>query len=211
MQNHGDQPMVLRERMIERQLKARGIHDERLIAAFQKVEREKFVPTETQDQAYEDHPLSIGYEQTISQPYIVALMSESLGIVPTDRVLEVGTGSGYQTAILSELVQSIYSIEIVTDLYLMAKKRLGELGYQNVHLKCANGREGWPEEAPFDKIIVTAAANDFCPSWTDQLKEGGRIVAPIGEDDQELMLGTKVGGKLATRHLLSVRFVLLKG
>ena len=203
--------MVLREEMIEKQLKARGIHDERLIAAFQKVEREKFVPAEVQNQAYEDHPLAIGYEQTISQPYIVALMAESLELDPSDKVLEVGTGSGYQTAILSELVQSVYSIEIVPELYLMAKKRLGELGYQNVHLKCANGCDGWPQEAPFDKIIVAAAAKDFHSSWADQLKEGGRVIAPIGEEDQELMMGTKVGGRLMRRHLLSVRFVLLKG
>ncbi|MBI4372702.1 MAG: protein-L-isoaspartate(D-aspartate) O-methyltransferase [Candidatus Omnitrophica bacterium] len=198
--------------MVKRQLEARGITNPHVLSAFRKAAREAFVPKEFKAEAYEDHPLAIGYGQTISQPYIVAFMSQCLDLSKADRVLEVGTGSGYQTAILAELAGEIYSIEIVERLHVIAKLRLTELGYSNIHLKHADASDGWPEEAPFDKIIVTAAASHIPPALTAQLKEGGKIVIPIGdEESQDLVLGRKEKGTLVTKPLLGVRFVPMRG
>ena len=201
-----------REQMIERQLKGRGISDLKVLTAFKKVAREIFLPPALQDEAYEDHPLPIGHEQTISQPYIVALMTESLALTSSDRVLEIGTGSGYQTAILAELANEVYSIEINEALHKSAQACLKNQGYQNVFLKCDDGRKGWLEAAPFDKIIVTAAAEEIPKSLVEQLKEGGKMIIPVtvGLEEQDLILARKEKGILITRQLIPVRFVPLR-
>ena len=199
-----------RERMVERQLKSRGIRDVRVLSAFLKMPREIFVPRDLQKKAYEDHPLAIGFDQTISQPYVVALMTESLELASSDRVLEVGTGSGYQTAILATLSGEVYSIEIIAAFYEGAQARLQGLGFQNVHLRRGDGGQGWPEAQPFDKIMVTAGAEEVPSALVEQLKEGGRIVIPIGFGDQDLVLGKKEKGVLVTKQLIPVRFVPLQ-
>ena len=193
--------------MVQRQLKDRGISDLRILAVFQKTPRERFVPPELQDKAYEDHPVIIGYQQTISQPYIVALMTEVLELTPEDRVLEIGTGSGYQTAILANLVKEVYSIETIKALYEAAKQRLQELGFHNIYLKHDEGQKGWPKAQPFDKIIVTAGTKEIPPALIEQLAEGGRLVIPVGEGNQDLILGRKEHGVLVTKPLTAVRFV----
>lgn len=197
--------------MIQRQLKARGIMNAEVLNAFRKVPREAFLPKALHEKAYDDHPLPIGYGQTISQPYIVAFMTEKLEIDPQDRVLEVGTGSGYQTAILAELATEVYSIEIIDVLYKSAKERLARLGYQNVHLRHADGRNGWPERAPFNEIMVTAGGEMIPEALIEQLKEGGRLVMPVGREEQDLVLGRKEKEVLMLKQLLPVRFVPLRG
>ncbi|MBI3999803.1 MAG: protein-L-isoaspartate(D-aspartate) O-methyltransferase [Candidatus Omnitrophica bacterium] len=200
-----------RNEMVEWQLRSRGITNERVLAVFQGVPREAFVPKALEEKAYEDHPLPIGFDQTISQPYIVALMSQCLELTKSDRVLEIGTGSGYQTAILAELVQEVYSLEILEALYQVAKSRLESLGYSNIYLRNDNGSRGWPEGGFFDKIIVTAAAPQIPPALVEQLKEGGKIVIPIGtQDNQNLVLGQMEKGKLRLKQLAAVRFVPLQ-
>jgi protein-L-isoaspartate(D-aspartate) O-methyltransferase len=197
-----------RQRMVDQQLKPRGIKDERVLAAMAKVPREEFVPADERDGAYEDGPLPIGYDQTISQPYIVAFMTEQLQLKPGDRVLEVGTGSGYQAAILAELVADVYTIEIVEPLAKTAQATLQRLGYKNVHVKVGDGYQGWPEEAPFDAIIVTCAPDKVPQPLTNQLKEGGRLVIPVGERfAQQLYLLEKKNGQLKESATLPVRFV----
>jgi protein-L-isoaspartate(D-aspartate) O-methyltransferase len=197
-----------RQRMVEQQLKARGIKDERALAAMAKVPREEFVPADARVEAYEDGPLPIGYEQTISQPYIVAFMTEQLRSKPSDRVLEIGSGSGYQAAILAELVADVYTIEIVEPLAKTAEATLQRLGYKNVHLKVGDGYLGWPEEAPFDAIIVTCAPDKVPQPLIDQLKDGGRMVIPVGERfAQQLYLLEKQNGQLKESVTLPVRFV----
>jgi len=197
-----------RQRMVERQLKARDIKDERVLAAMTKVPREEFVPADERGEAYEDGPLPIGHGQTISQPYIVAFMTEQLRLKPSDRVLEIGTGSGYQAAILAELVSEIYSVEIVEPLARAAEATLQRLGYKNVHVKIGDGYKGWPEKAPFDAIIVTCAPDKVPQPLTDQLKDGGRMVIPVGERfAQELYLLEKKNGQLKESVTLPVRFV----
>ncbi len=201
-----------RQRMVERQLKGRGIKDERVLAAMGKVPREEFVPPESRDASYEDGPLPIGYDQTISQPYIVALMTEQLRLKSSDRVLEIGTGSGYQAAILAELVSEIYSVEIVEPLAKDAEATLQRLGYKNVHVKVGDGYKGWPEAAPFDAIIVTCAPEKVPQPLTDQLKDGGRMVIPVGERfAQQLYLLEKKNGQLKESVSLPVRFVPMAG
>ncbi len=203
-----DEPLArAREQMIQRHLVGRGVTDPSVLSVFRKTPREKFVPAELRARAYEDHPLTIGYGQTISQPYIVALMTEVLALRPTDRVLEVGTGSGYQTAILAQLAKEVYSIEAIKALYEAAKLRLEELSYRNIYLKHDDGRKGWPKAQPFDKIIVTAGTETIPPALVEQLKEGGRMVLPVGQDDQDLILGRKENGVLKTKPLVAVRFV----
>jgi len=185
---------------------------ERVMQAMGEVERDRFVPEELRDEAYENRPLPIGHEQTISQPYIVALMTDLLDTRPDHRVLEIGTGSGYQAAILSKLVKEVYSVERVAALAASAKARLAELGYDNVQVRCDDGNNGWPEAAPFDGIVVTAAALDVPESLTSQLKPGGRMVIPIGQrwGHQELMLIRKdEHGQIVTREVLGVAFVPL--
>ena len=194
--------------MVQQQLKARGINDERLLAAMAKVPREEFVPADQRAGAYQDGPLPIGYDQTISQPYIVAFMTEQLRPKPGDRVLEIGSGSGYQAAILAELVTEVYTIEIVEPLAKAAEATLQRLGYKNVHLKVGDGYKGWPEEAPFDAIIVTCAPDKVPQPLVDQLKDGGRMVIPVGERfAQQLYLLEKKNGQLKESVTLPVRFV----
>ncbi|MBU2101919.1 MAG: protein-L-isoaspartate(D-aspartate) O-methyltransferase [Candidatus Omnitrophota bacterium] len=176
-----DQYERLREEMVARQIIARGITDERVCAAFRHVPRHLFVPQVQRPLAYEDYPLSIGHGQTISQPYIVALMIEALSVASGDRVLEIGTGSGYQTALLAELGVVVYSVERIGHLAQSAAVVLGELGYR-VIIETADGTLGWPAQAPYDKIIVTAAAPMIPDAWSDQLVIGGRMVIPVGDE-----------------------------
>ena len=197
-----------RQRMVEQQLKPRGIKEERVLAAMAKVPREEFVPADARPSAYEDGPLPIGYDQTISQPYVVAFMTEQLRPKRSDRVLEIGSGSGYQAAILGELVAEVYTIEIVEPLGKSAEATLQRLGYKNVHVRVGDGYKGWPEEAPFDAIIVTCAPEKVPQPLVDQLKDGGRMVIPVGERfAQQLYLLEKKNGQLKESVTLPVRFV----
>jgi len=194
--------------MVHRQLMSRGITDARVLAAMAKVPREEFVPAELRGDSYEDAAVPIGNEQTISQPYIVAFMTEQLRLTPKDRVLEIGTGSGYQAAVLAELVDEVYSIEIVTALAKTAEATLARLGYRNVHLKISDGYKGWPEQAPFDAIIVTCAPDKIPQPLIDQLEDGGRMIIPVGERfAQQLFLLEKKNGRLKQSATLPVRFV----
>lgn len=197
-----------RQQMVQRQLMTRGINDARVLAAMAKVPREEFVAPESRAASYEDGPLPIGYGQTISQPYIVAFMTDQLRPKQSDRVLEVGTGSGYQAAILAELVSEVYSIEIVEPLAKSAEATLQRLGYKNVHLKIGDGYQGWPEEGPFDAIIVTCAPDKVPQPLVDQLKDDGRMVIPVGDRfAQQLYLLEKKNGQLKQSATLPVRFV----
>ena len=201
-----------RARMVKEQLILRGIHDERVLAALAKVPREDFVPEESRAETYGDHPLPIGYGQTISQPFIVAFMTEQSRPRRTDRVLEVGTGSGYQAAVLAELVAEVYSIEIIEPLARTAEATLQRLGYKNVHVRVGDGYKGWADKAPFDAIIVSCAPNHVPPALVDQLKENGRMLVPVGEAQaQELYLLEKENGELKRRAILPVVFVPMKG
>ena len=195
---------------MERQLRPRGIDDSRTLRAMAKVPREKFVAKELQARAYEDRPLPIGYGQTISQPFIVAFMTQELKPKPTDRILEVGTGSGYQAAVLAELVAEVYTIEIVKPLAESAEVRLRELGYKNVQVKAGDGYKGWREHAPFDAIIVTAAPDHVPEPLVEQLREGGRMIIPVGKTfAQELYLLEKRGGVVKQTAVIPVKFVPL--
>ncbi len=196
-----------RIRMVETQIRNRGVADPRVLKAMEEVPRHRFVPGNQVSGAYDDHPLPIGYGQTISQPYIVALMTECVRLEPEDRVLEVGTGSGYQAAILSRLVEKVFSIEIIEPLGLAARERLKDLGYSNVEVRIGDGYRGWPEEAPFDAVIVTAAPDTIPQPLIDQLADGGRMVIPVGAYYQELILLSKKNGKIKQRSIASVRFV----
>jgi protein-L-isoaspartate(D-aspartate) O-methyltransferase len=201
-----------RQLMVQQQLMGRGVHEERVLAAMAKVPREEFVPPDSRDASYEDGPLQIGYRQTISQPYIVAFMTEQLRPKLSDRVLEIGTGSGYQAAVLAELVADVYTIEIVEPLAKSAEATLQRLGYKNVHVKAGDGYKGWPEHAPFDAITVTCAPDHVPQPLIDQLKEGGRMIIPVGSfGDQELYLLEKKNGELQRRAVLPVRFVPMTG
>jgi len=196
-----------RARMVKEQLVGRDITDQRVLEVMRAVPRHEFVPKELRSMAYADHALHIGYEQTISQPYIVALMTQALAPKPTDRVLEVGTGSGYQAAVLAKLVRDVYSIEIVEPLAKRAAADLERLGFKNVHTKAGDGYAGWPEHAPFDAIIVTCAPTKIPPALVEQLKEGGRMVIPVGSEDQRLYLMEKRDGSMREREMIPVRFV----
>lgn len=198
-----------RERMVTQQISKRGIRDAYTLEAMKKVERHLFVPPHYMRMAYDDGPLSIGYGQTISQPYIVAYMTEIIEPKPNHKILEIGTGSGYQAAVLAEIVDSVYTIEIVTELGETATDRLQELGYDNVKVIKADGYNGLEEQAPFDAIVVTAASEHIPPSLIRQLKEGGKMVIPVGSPFlvQTLMLVEKKEGKIATSSLMPVRFV----
>ena len=196
-----------RERMVQEQILARGIRDSRVLEALRKVPRHRFVPPEMQPSAYEDSALPIGLGQTISQPYVVAFMTEALELKPEDRVLEIGTGSGYQAAVLSVLVREVYSMEIVERLGRQAEGRLKEMGYANVHVRIGDGYRGWPEAAPFDAIMVTAAPLDVPPALVAQLRSGGRMVVPVGRYVQSLIRVRRTVKGLERESLLPVRFV----
>jgi protein-L-isoaspartate(D-aspartate) O-methyltransferase len=200
-----------RERMVQDQIIARGIKDTSAIRALRNVPRHEFVPPELTSFAYEDHPLPIGYDQTISQPYIVALMTELIKPEKGRKVLEVGTGSGYQAAVLAEIVDSVYTIEILNGLAETAAVRLKRLGYFNVAVRCGDGYAGWKEAAPFDGIIVTAAADSIPPPLIEQLKDGGIMVIPVGSvmSIQSLTVVRKLGKEIKMQTVLPVRFVQL--
>lgn len=201
-----------RERMVKGQIAMRGVTDERVLAAMRKVPREEFVPEEMRTHSYDDRALPIGYEQTISQPFLVALMTDKLELKPTDRVLEIGTGSGYQAAILGELVAKVYTIEIVAPLGKQAEATLQRLGYKNVAVKIGDGYQGWLEHAPFDAVIVTCAPDHVPQRLVEQTREGGRIIIPVGPaGDQTLYLLEKKKGGLKQRQVLPVRFVPMTG
>ncbi len=198
--------------MVETQLRRRDVRDARVLEAMRKVPRHRFVPEAVRSQAYEDHPLPIGHEQTISQPYIVGFMTQALKVEPTHKVLEIGTGSGYQAAILGELAREVYTIEIVTPLAERSKALLAELGYRNVHVRAGNGYLGWPEQAPFDRIMVTAAPDEVPPALVQQLKVGGLMAIPVGTSfDQELRILRRTEKGLETLETLPVRFVPMTG
>ncbi len=197
----------LRELMVRDQIEARGVSDKRVLDAMRNVERHRFIPGHHVTSAYEDHPLPIGHGQTISQPYIVALMTELCELDGTEKVLEIGTGSGYQAAVLSLLAKEVYSIEIVAPLGQSAGRKLSELGYRNVQVRIGDGYLGWPDQAPFDVIILTASPPKIPQSLIDQLGEGGILVAPEGEYSQELVKITKQNGKVIKRTITYVRFV----
>lgn len=197
-----------REKMVKEQIAARGVTDERVLKAMRAVPRHQFVPERWRNDAYDDQPLPIGDGQTISQPYVVALMTEQLKTEPGHRVLEIGTGSGYQAAVLSGMVADVYTIEIIGSLGREADATLKRLGYKNVHVKIGDGYKGWPEQAPFDSIIVTCAPDHVPQPLADQLKEGGRMVIPVGPQlAQELYVIQKQNGQLRQSALLDVRFV----
>ena len=198
-----------RERMVTKQISKRGVKDVYTLDAMKKVERHLFVPPRYMRMAYDDGPLSIGYGQTISQPYIVAYMTEIINPKPGDKILEIGTGSGYQAAVLAEIVDKVYTIEIVSELAETASERLSTLGYNNVQVISGDGYFGLEKEAPFDAIVVTAASEHIPPSLIKQLKEGGKMIIPIGSPFlvQTLMLVEKKKGKISTSSLMPVRFV----
>lgn len=201
-----------REAMVETQLRKRGVKDERVLRAMATVPRHEFVPPQSRAAAYKDEPLAIGGGQTISQPYIVASMSAALGLSGSEKVLEIGTGSGYQAAVLSVLAGEVYSVEFQADLAKSAAERLQRLGFENVHVHCGDGSSGLKELAPFDAILVAAAAPSIPEPLLEQLAEGGRIIAPIGaEDRQELMLVRRHGNQYLSEGREACRFVPLVG
>jgi len=197
--------------MVREQIEARGVKDSLVLAAMRKVPRHLFVPERYRGEAYADHPLPIGHGQTISQPYIVAYMTEALGLKGNEKVLEIGTGSGYQAAVLAEIVDSVFTIEIIPELARSAEQRLKNLGYRNVFVRCGDGYKGWPEHAPFDAIIVTAAPDHIPQPLVNQLKGGGRMVIPVGSMFQELVLVVKRKEGIEKHPLLPVRFVPMTG
>ncbi len=200
-----------REQMVVSQIASRGVRDPLTLAAMRRVPRHLFVPDASVAQAYDDHPLPIGHGQTISQPYIVAFMTEALGLRGGESVLEVGTGCGYQAAVLAEIAARVYSIEIIEPLACEAAERLKRLGYANVSVRAGDGYLGWPEAGPFDGIMVTAAAPHVPEPLRQQLREGGRLILPVGEEWQELVLVTRRGGRFDERRVLPVRFVPMTG
>jgi protein-L-isoaspartate(D-aspartate) O-methyltransferase len=198
-----------RQTMVDDQIQGRGITDPRVLAAMRSVPRERFVPANVSTEAYADHPLPIGFGQTISQPYIVAYMSEALQVSKSSKVLEIGTGSGYQAAVLGELAGEVYSIEIVPQLADRARRTLDALGYKNIHVRTGDGYLGWPEQAPFDRIMVTAAPDHIPQPLVDQLATGGRLVIPVGRADQDLLLITRTPQGVVQQRTIPVRFVPL--
>jgi protein-L-isoaspartate(D-aspartate) O-methyltransferase len=211
--NQDDLYQAARQRMVKEDIQGRGIDDQRVLQAMLKVERHVFVLDAYRPMAYADRPLPIGEGQTISQPYIVALMTYHLHLKPEDRVLEIGTGSGYQAAVLAELTKEVYSIEIIEQLARTAQERLQALGYKNVWVKCGDGFYGWPEHAPYDAIMVTCATATIPERLIEQLGEGGRMILPLGDKPfvQSLTLVTKQGGELQRQSIADVVFVPMTG
>ena len=200
-----------RQRMVHEQLRGRDIDNPRVIDAMLAVPRHLFIPESERGRAYGDFPVAIGHGQTISQPYIVAFMTQELAVEPGDRVLEIGTGSGYQAAVLSLLAKEVYTIEIVTPLAERARETLASLGYRNVEVRAGNGYLGWPEKAPFDRIMVTAAPDEIPAPLIEQLKIGGLMAIPVGTDSQELRILRKTPAGMVTLRTLPVRFVPMTG
>ena len=206
-----DEYTALRERMVETQIARRGVVDSAVLAAMRTVPRHCFVPEKHRPYSYSDEPLPIGEGQTISQPYIVAYMTEAMELRSTDRVLEIGTGSGYQAAVLARIVDSVFTIEIIEPLAQRAESTLAELGYTNVFVRCGDGYRGWPEHAPFDAIIVTAAPDHVPKPLIDQLAVGGRLVIPVGIISQDLLVVRRIKDGVVTDTTLPVRFVPMTG
>ena len=202
---------IARKEMVQNQIVARGITNKKVINAMLEVERHKFVPEKLEKLAYNDYPLPIGEDQTISQPYIVALMTEKLNLKDGDKLLEIGTGSGYQAAILSLIVRLVYTIEIIPSLANSASQRLHEFGFSNIHVRCGDGFLGWPEAGPFDAVIITCAPPEVPEPLIKQLAEGGRLIVPLGDNFQILTLFKKVEGKFEKTEIIPVRFVPMKG
>ena len=201
--------MTTRERMIDEQIRRRDVRDARVLATLARVPRELFVPEAARHEAYEDHPVPIGHGQTISQPYIVAYMTEALRLQPSHRVLEIGTGCGYQTAVLAELAREVFSVELIPALATEARARLAGLGYRNVHIQVGDGHDGWPEHAPYDRILVAAAADSVPAALVEQLADTGILVIPVGAWNQELRILQKHGPRVDLLGTLGVRFVPL--
>jgi protein-L-isoaspartate(D-aspartate) O-methyltransferase len=200
-----------RRGMVDAQLRARGIRDARVLDAMRRVPRHLFVPEARRADAYIDGPLPIGYGQTISQPYIVAFMTEALAVAPDHRVLEIGTGSGYQAAVLSTLAQRVFTIEIVAPLAERARQTLATLSYRNVEVRSGNGYLGWPEQAPYDRVMVTAAPDEVPPALVQQLRIGGLMAIPVGSGVQELRILRRTPGGMQVLRTLPVRFVPMTG
>jgi protein-L-isoaspartate(D-aspartate) O-methyltransferase len=207
----GDPFTQARTRMVEEQLEGRDIRSTRVLEVLRRVPRHRFVPLEIQRDAYRDFPLPIGHGQTISQPYIVAFMTEALDVQPEHKVLEIGTGSGYQAAVLAELVREVYTMEIVAPLAATARATFDELGYKNIHTRTGNGYLGWPEQAPFDRIMVTAAPPEVPAALVEQLRPGGLMAIPVGTDAQELRIMRRTAKGLTIVRTLPVRFVPMTG
>ncbi len=207
-----DRWAALREKMVKEQIETRGVRDEKTLRAMRRVPRHLFVPEAARPAAYEDSPLPIGQDQTISQPFIVAYMTAALGLKGGEKILEIGTGSGYQAAILAEIAAEVYTIEIVPSLAASAAERLAALGYRNVRVRAGDGYRGWPEAAPFDGILVTAAPDHIPQPLIDELKPGARIVIPVGVSSQELrVLSKRADGSLVEERTMPVRFVPMTG
>ena len=201
-----------RHSMVEEQMEARGISDPATLEAMRAVPRHEFLPLRLREEAYGDYPLPIGHGQTISQPYIVAFMTEAIRPRPGEKILEIGAGSGYQAAVLAQMGAEVYTIEIVEPLAEMARQTLERLGYKNAHVKHGDGYRGWPEHAPFDAVIVTCAPDKIPPDLVAQLKDGGRMIIPVGGGmEQELVLLRKHGDKVEKQSVLPVRFVPMTG
>ncbi|HLL74036.1 MAG TPA: protein-L-isoaspartate(D-aspartate) O-methyltransferase [Pyrinomonadaceae bacterium] len=200
-----------RDRMVEEQIRARGIEDSAVLRAMRKVPRHRFVPEELRRHAYSDRPLPIGLEQTISQPAIVAYMTDAADVSKKDKVMEIGTGSGYQAAVLAELAREVYTIEIIPELAERARGVLAELGYKNVFTRTGNGYLGWPEQAPFDAIVVTAAPDEIPQALVDQLAVGGKMVIPVGTGNQEMVIVEKTSKGVTKKTTIPVRFVPMTG
>ncbi|MEE9127842.1 MAG: protein-L-isoaspartate(D-aspartate) O-methyltransferase [Planctomycetota bacterium] len=200
-----------RQQMVDRQIQGRGIRHQGVLAAMRRIPRHRFVPESLSARAYNDGPLPIGHDQTISQPYVVAFMTEALELGGDEKVLEIGTGSGYQAAILGQVARQVFTIEIVDPLAKSAGKLLAEMGYENIHVRSGDGYRGWPEKAPFDAIMVTAAPDHVPKPLVDQLRVGGRMILPVGDYSQELMLIRKTKNGIIKRSVLPVRFVPMTG
>ncbi len=202
---------TMRERMVDQQLRARDITDPRVLAAMLKVPRHEFVPHDMLRSAYDDSALPLAMGQTVSQPYIVAFMTQALGLKGSEHVLEIGTGSGYQAAVLAEIVPQLYTIEILPELTERARTVLDALGYRNIHFRTGDGYQGWPDAAPFDAIIVTAAPDHIPQPLIDQLKPGGRMILPVGRSEQELVIVEKTASGTRRQSTIPVRFVPMTG